>query len=1310
MQSQEKTSKPSTHRHSDPQVQQQGHFFSPGSNNGFFQAIQTKAGPDPEKEGSNLEKDPLEKEADQVAKSVVNNKKSLPAEKQDESGNIEQKNSGSSNGSGGKPLPEGVRTQFESEMGADFSDVRLHTGTEAARLNEQFGARAFTYGKDIYFDEGEYDEHSREGRYLLAHELTHTVQQGAAPSEQTLARSPKKVQRLPWALRKGLSKISHWIPGYDLFSLVIGYDLLAQERVDKTPENLLKGVLGLVPGFGMLLFNKLKELGIIQDAFEWVNEQLSDLDLNRGRLSRTIEQAWDEISAVRIFSSHNRDVLDRTFGQLFRDIKTFASRVGDKLITMIRDALADALHSFAENSRGYSLLVKIIGKDPILDEEVEATTEEIIEDFLILIGREEELEKMREEGTIQETAAWIDEQLETLDFSFEEIKNLFSQTWESFSVDDIRDPVGAFRRVVGIWQPFLTRVINFAYNVATKVLEFIKNALLSALSDFAHETRGYYLLTVIIAKDIFTGKYVPRTVENIIRGFMSLMEGGLQQFQEMKESGVIQQATDRINAAVDSLGFTYEYLAGLFRGLWESFSIHDLLEPLEAFQRIINTIAEPIGRLIRFIVTIIRIILEVFLAIMKFPVDLIVEIIEKVSAAWEIVKRKPVEFIKNLLRGVKEGFSMFFDNIATHLLNGLTSWLFKELEDAGINPPPDLSFKSIFTLVIEVLGITMERIWDKVAEHIGEERMERLRGMMDKLSGAWSFVKDVMERGPVAIWEYVQEKLSNLWDMIFNTVRDWVMENIIKKVTAKLLSMFDPTGIMAVVNSFIAMYKAIESFIAYFREMLQTVNRFVGGVLAVAKGNIMPAAEKLENALANAMPIAIGFLANQAGLGRVGEKIGEIIEAIRVKVDKALDWLVEKAVQAGTAVLDAGREAIASIRNWWENRQSVTMADGESHEIYFEGSGPSARVMIASTPMNIEAFLNTLKNENDKVTDEEIASVRDVLTRLEAEKARNVPEEEQDEHKGNIAVLLRELSDKLAALPLEATPGIVGLNYGGLHSSGHGTLAHADLITENVSGGSSANSGLPYGNPALDLRWDGGRKFYARGHLLNADLGGTGRDWKNLTPLYQYVNNPLHYQGFEKDIKEAVLNRKHHIQNFEVEAVYGSGSKASASETQKLREDDNTKPSDIVNLTTPDDQVDRNDLADLLDAERESVPVMLRNRAVEYDPATETTTQHSLDLANDVENQPYTLESVTKRKISLSAVMSGAMAGKEGSDKKQPAVDALKNTFNGINDEIAKNIYQVIIVEEKTARSWTNEFGISKKEMHDENPDMNISQ
>jgi len=78
---------------------------------------------------------------------------------------------------GGQPLPETTRHFFEKRFGANFSDVRVHTESTAASLANLIDAKAFTFGRNIVFSNGHYGTENKYGKNLLAHELTHVLQQ-----------------------------------------------------------------------------------------------------------------------------------------------------------------------------------------------------------------------------------------------------------------------------------------------------------------------------------------------------------------------------------------------------------------------------------------------------------------------------------------------------------------------------------------------------------------------------------------------------------------------------------------------------------------------------------------------------------------------------------------------------------------------------------------------------------------------------------------------------------------------------------------------------------------------------------------------------------------------------------------------------------------------------------------------------------------------------------------------------------------------------------------------------------------------------
>jgi hypothetical protein len=87
---------------------------------------------------------------------------------------------------GGQALDSSVRAQMEPVLGAGFSGVRVHTDAEAGTLSRSLNARAFTTGQDIFFPQGTYNPSSSSGRELLAHELTHVVQQSGGRVQRKL--------------------------------------------------------------------------------------------------------------------------------------------------------------------------------------------------------------------------------------------------------------------------------------------------------------------------------------------------------------------------------------------------------------------------------------------------------------------------------------------------------------------------------------------------------------------------------------------------------------------------------------------------------------------------------------------------------------------------------------------------------------------------------------------------------------------------------------------------------------------------------------------------------------------------------------------------------------------------------------------------------------------------------------------------------------------------------------------------------------------------------------------------------------------
>ena len=123
---------------------------------------------------------PSEREADQVAHQVMRGEQTTTPStvRGTETAVSPQTESAISQAKGGgQPLPDNTRVQMEQSLGSDLSEVRIHTDSRANSLNHSLQATAFTIGQDIFFRQGTYQPRSTTGQNLLAHELTHVLQQ-----------------------------------------------------------------------------------------------------------------------------------------------------------------------------------------------------------------------------------------------------------------------------------------------------------------------------------------------------------------------------------------------------------------------------------------------------------------------------------------------------------------------------------------------------------------------------------------------------------------------------------------------------------------------------------------------------------------------------------------------------------------------------------------------------------------------------------------------------------------------------------------------------------------------------------------------------------------------------------------------------------------------------------------------------------------------------------------------------------------------------------------------------------------------------
>lgn len=828
----------------------------------------------------------------------------------------------------GVPLDPAVQARVAPVLRADLSTVRVHQGPDASAAAAALQARAFTVGADIFLGEGQ----SPTDLELMAHESTHVVQQQAVGVYRAeVARLALGTLMPDWLIKDIQS-----IPGYSVVSTVVGSDPITGESATESRQGFVEKLLTFGP-FGAASGPVLQAAKVLDDVFTMLDEGLKRHNLTFDRVLADLDNAWDEMRIAEGVD-FNLAIARRYLSAIVNDVKAFLSEIADAVIAKVRSVLAAVAEPLLEKDSiapYWSLAKKVLHTNPLTGEDVPATTVEILTEFLKVIGQQKVLDQMIERGTLQKTADWVDSKIDQFKGIVGQVAALLERAGAALSPANLPNLLDTLPALADQAFSIIKQIGDFAQDVIAQVLVLVKDSLLAWLSTYAKKIPGYELLTVILEKDPFTGDTVPRTAENLIKGFILLLPGGEEMYTKLAESGVIANAAGRITSAMTELNISWKLITDTFLGVWNLVTLESLLSPIETFDKILDQFGDPLERIIRFAAVVIQVVIELILRLMNFPPEIFGHILEQATSAIDDIKKDPVAFLLNVVEAMKQGFGRFFDNILEHLLKGLAAWMFRGLKSLGIETPTELSLQAAITLVIQVSGVTIELLWQRLAAKIGQDKVDKIRGALELAGQAFDFIKDVQERGIEAIWDKLSEQLSNLWDLIFDAAKSWIMKEIVDKAVAKVLSMLDPTGIMAVVNSCIAFFKAVQSVLDYMRELLELIDSYVSTVASIAKGNVGPGAAMLETGLANAVPVAIGFLANQAGLGDVPEQVKQIIVDLRAKIVEAIDWLIDKAISLAQSALDAlfGGEEDEDAPPVWDGKFKV---GEEDHQLFFQ--------------------------------------------------------------------------------------------------------------------------------------------------------------------------------------------------------------------------------------------------------------------------------------------------------------------------------------------------------------------------------------
>ncbi len=395
--------------------------------------------------------------------------------------------------SGGQALGAELRRFMEPRFGASFDGVRIHTDDTAARLAGQMQARAFAVGNQIFFGAGQFRPESRDGRELIAHELTHTLQQGRARQPPLIQRSIlgdiAKEVGLPDPRDYIAGKASS-IRGFDFMTVVIGKNPITDAKVDDSPANLLRQATKIMPGGGDIA-KALDNHGIFDRAGKWISGKFTALK-NLGSEIKT--SVSDFITGIKLSDMKSPGgVWDRGKALLVgivTGILDFVGGIVGDILDFIKDAILKPIGAYARTTSGYPLLCTVLGKDPITGDKAPQDAEAYLGGFLIFVGENEIWANMKKANAVQKAFVWFKGAAKTLVDFVSEIPTLFIAALKSLTISDILLIPKAFIKLGKVFAGFAGRFISWAAKAAFDLLEIILDSVKPGLMGYIKRTGG----------------------------------------------------------------------------------------------------------------------------------------------------------------------------------------------------------------------------------------------------------------------------------------------------------------------------------------------------------------------------------------------------------------------------------------------------------------------------------------------------------------------------------------------------------------------------------------------------------------------------------------------------------------------------------------------------------------------------------------------------------------------------------------------------------------------------------------------------
>lgn len=1165
----------------------------------------------------------------------------------------------------GSALPEASRNQMEAGFGTDLSDVRVHTDQRAQRMAQEIGAQAFTSGSDIYFNQGRFNPGTAQGDALLAHELTHTIQQGAVDPQQAPPSNANGSTSAPVTSTTAVDSVSENATTSPTPETSVNAEAPANSQ-EEVPQNA-----EAQPGEAQTAATPYPRSPQEDPAFQQAENQVED----RSETAQTTQPASQAAAAASAAApaASNEQLSEAQAGQVAVmeeqepgtfDAVAFKARLMERIEAMQLPANEEEADDFennnnidevtadgtamasAERQQAAGAIDQATQTEPNPDavtaREVQPLPEPEYGSPPAPVRAAQAMPAPRPEDQVsaplQENMQSIDSEMANNQVTDEMLANSnessFTQALDSKQEAQThteqapqefrqteQNSLAATREQA---QNSSTAGLDAMHNSRTgtlgtmqtqqetgaqsdsaereriageinRIFEATKTDVETLLADLEAEVERRFEAAATRAKKVFED-YVERKMDaykderysgvggaltwvgDAFTGlpdevnaffeegrnkYIEAMDGELttiaeyiaQKLTEAKQRitqgkqevatfvesqpealrGIAQEAAENIQEQFDSLEDDVnskqdELIDSLAQQYQDSLAEVDArIEEMQAANR--GLIDMAMGLVMGIINTII--------AIKNMLTNLLSAALEAIGA----IISDPIGFLSNLIRGVKEGFVNFGNNIMRHLMSGLVTWLTGALGPMGITIPEDIfSLKGIFSLVMQVLGLTWDYMRQKAVKLLGVP-------VVQALETGFELFQIIRTEGIAGIWEYIKEQFNDLKETVIDSIQEMIISTVVDAGIKWVLGLMSPAG--AFVKAAMMIIDIVKFFIERGSQIMELINAFIEGIKAVAAGNVGMIATKIEDALGKAVPVIIGFLASLLGISGLAKKVQKLIGKIRKRIDKAIDKLILKAKKAFRKLGKKVKSGVQRFMEWWKVKKQFKGNDDKKHTLYFEGTAANAVLTVASNPTPFTTFLSNVDlgedPQNEKKNARDAALV--IAGNIESKKRESISgdteakkNEASKKKQEELEKLLNDLSShaaKLFGLPASELPQTVIKNQDNATRGGDivGTNMVAEPLTLKGSGGSVPTSRQHVLFDKLLKRRYGGSSYYIRGHLLNHNTHGPGT-WENMTPLSK-EGNRLHENLVESLVKAAVSSGA--IVHYEVKPVYGRG-------------------------------------------------------------------------------------------------------------------------------------------------------------------------